>query len=121
MFLGKVPYEDVPDYLVNSDIGLAYIPKTKIYDVQPPLKTFEYLAASLPVVATNTLGNLEIIKDGINGLITLDNCQDFAEKIIRFLKDSQLRSQIKNNAINSIIKYDWKNNVDEIVRIYKEV
>jgi len=120
-FLGKVPYENIPNYLVNSDIGLAYIPKTKIYDVQPPLKTYEYLAASLPIIATNTLGNLEIIKDGYNGLIALDNYKDFAEKILRFLENPMLRSQIKNNTMKSIIKYDWKIIVSQLIQIYKEV
>ncbi|MHA1343131.1 MAG: glycosyltransferase family 4 protein [Promethearchaeota archaeon] len=120
VFLGKVPYLDVPKYLVNSDIGLAYIPKNKVYNFQPPLKTLEYLAASLPVVATNTLGNLEIVKDGFNGLVSLDNYQDYAAKILKYLNNYQLESCVKNNALYSVRKYDWNNIISDIFNVYKE-
>ena len=120
LFMGQIPYEDIPVYLSNSDMGLAYVPKIKVYDIQPPQKTFEYLAASLPVVATDTLGNMEIIEDGINGVIAQDSPQAFSHGMLRLLKDDQLRSKIKNNAFNSVVKYDWGNVAERIARIYAE-
>jgi len=74
----------------------------------------------LPVVATNTLGNLEIIIDDFNGLVSLDNCQDFAAKILKYLNDSKLGSCIKNNTLDSIKKYDWNNIISYIFNVYKE-
>ncbi|MCF6150669.1 MAG: glycosyltransferase family 4 protein [Candidatus Kuenenia sp.] len=108
LFLGRTSYESIPFYLVNADMGLAYIPKNIIYDAQPPLKTYEYLAASLPVVATNTLGNLEILKNGINGVVTSDDHQDFAHGILTLLNNQQLYSDIRNCALNSIENYGWE-------------
>ncbi|MHA1381408.1 MAG: glycosyltransferase [Candidatus Helarchaeota archaeon] len=118
-FLGRIEYEEIPYYLINSDLGLSYIPKSEMYDVQPALKTLEYLAASLPVVATNTQGNLEIIENEYNGLIATDDYKDYADKIIKCLNNQDLKNKIKCNALNSVKKYDWNNIVDYLTKIYE--
>ena len=44
-----------------SDYGVSFIPEKTFYDLQPPLKTIEYLWAWLPVLWTNTQGNMKFI------------------------------------------------------------
>jgi glycosyltransferase involved in cell wall biosynthesis len=117
-FLGSVPYDVIHNYVANSDIGLAYIPKNAVYDTQPPLKTFEYLAASLPVVATNTTANCEIIGDGDNGIIAADHPNDFAQAIQRLLDDPHLMQQIKAHSVQSIAEYDWEKIANRLEMIY---
>jgi len=58
-FTGSIPHSEIPSHLAALDIGLAWIPDRPQYRNQPPLKTVEYLAAGLPVIATPTPGNLE--------------------------------------------------------------
>ncbi|MGD0336876.1 MAG: glycosyltransferase family 4 protein [Candidatus Omnitrophota bacterium] len=106
-FLGAVSYEKIPSFLKSADVGLAYIPKTSSYNIQPPLKTIEYLAAGLPVVATDTDAHLDILQDGVNAVIASDSAEDFAKGMSRILEDDRLRSQIKNNAFMSVLNYDW--------------
>ena len=118
-FLGHISYDRIPEHMVNSDIGLSYIPKNRVYDCQPPLKTFEYLAASLPVVATDTSSNLDIIEDGINGIITTDDPADFANGILRLLQDQQLKNSVKARSAESIVEYDWENVVNHLLEIYQ--
>jgi len=118
MFLGKISYESVPEYLVNSDLGLAYVPKTDLFDAQPPLKTFEYLAASLAVVATDTTANKHIISDGVNGVLTTDDPRGFADGIIRLLDNSELMSQVRKKAPDSIKNHDWEVIVKRVTEIY---
>lgn len=119
IFLAQIPYTAVPQYLAASDIALAYIPKNAAYDCQPPLKAFEYLAASLPVVATNTSANEEVIKDGLNGIITTDRPEDFASGILRLITDLPLRAKVKEHSLESIMEYDWEKIVDRLTTIYK--
>lgn len=115
MCVGKIPYRDVADYIANADLGLAYIPKNSLYDAQPPLKTCEYLAASLPVVATNTMGNMEVVKDGYNGVIVPDNEKGFSEGIIKILSNDNLFDNMKHNAVGSVRKYDWGSICEELI------
>jgi len=117
-FLGLVSYERIPCFLKSADMGIAYIPKTVSYNIQPPLKTFEYLAASLPVVATNTDANLDILKDEVNGIVTSDKPEDFAEGVLKLLNNDGLMLKLKRGAVDSIKSYDWEDIVDTVVRIY---
>ncbi len=117
-FPGKVPYVDVPDYLANAHLALAYVPKGPVYDAQPPLKTLEYLAASLPVVATNTLGNLEIIQDGYNGVIVNSDPGAYAAGMSRLLTDPALRHHVSANALKSVEGYDWGALSERLVKLY---
>ena len=60
-FLWSVPYEEVIWYMKYCDYGVSFIPEKGFYDLQPPLKTIEYLWAWLPVLWTNTQGNMKFI------------------------------------------------------------
>jgi glycosyltransferase involved in cell wall biosynthesis len=61
-FIGKKPYDDLPQYL--SHFSCAHIPfdRTPLTVNVNPVKIYEYLAASVPVVAT-PLPELELFSD----------------------------------------------------------
>jgi glycosyltransferase involved in cell wall biosynthesis len=73
IFTGYLAYQLVPAFLKLAQIAVSPIPKNDIYDIQPPLKTLEYLASGLPIVATDTIANRIFIKDGINGILVSDD------------------------------------------------
>jgi glycosyltransferase involved in cell wall biosynthesis len=119
ILMRRIPYFVVPKYLASANIGLAYIPKNVAYDCQPPLKAFEYLAASLPVVATDTTANEEVIKDGLNGIIASDRPEDFAKGILRLIHDPPLLARIRENSVKSIQEFDWDKIVNRLMAIYQ--
>jgi len=106
LFLGYIEYRKVPYFLSNSDIGISYIPMVHYYDIQPPQKIIEYLACSLPVIATNTRGNKRYLINEINGLLTQDDPISLSEAIIRLSLDSNLRNYLSRNARSSVKDYD---------------
>jgi len=118
IFLGFVPYRIIPSLLKNSDIGLSYIPKSNILDVQPPLKTFEYLAASLPIIATNTKAHLEFLKNRENAIISSDDPVDFAKGIIELIDNLTLRLKLRSNAPIDIEKFDWRHICRRLYTVY---
>lgn len=109
LFLGHIKYTNVPDYLSNADIGMSYVPIVPHYNIQPPLKTIEYLACSLPVIATKTKGNERYVKNEINGILTKDNPNAVSDAIIKLSKDTELRNSLSNNARFSVNEHDIKN------------
>jgi len=107
LFTGEVDYFKMPEYLNAADIGISYIPKTTGYNVQPPLKTVEYLACQLVTIATNTLGNKRFLKDGFNGILVEDNAVDLSDKIINLIENPKTIKKLSKNSRKLIIDYNW--------------
>jgi len=122
LFLGYIPHDKIPKYLAAADIAISYIPKIPSFNAQPPAKTIEYLASSLPVIATNTEGNKQFINNGENGLLIEDSPKAIANALILLCSDADLRIKISKNARESILKYDWRKIVLNIlIPSYEEV
>jgi glycosyltransferase involved in cell wall biosynthesis len=111
-FTGQIPVSEVPRYLSIAEIALSYIPKTAMYETQPPLKTVEYMAAGLPVIATDTGGNKTYIQHRSNGYLTDDSQEAFAQAILALVQDASLRQDIRQRARSSVERFS----VEHIVR-----
>jgi glycosyltransferase involved in cell wall biosynthesis len=107
-FLGYVNYAEVPKFLSVADIAISYVPIIPAFDAQPPVKTVEYLACSLPVIATSTRGNKRFIVHEWNGLLTKDDPTSLSEAIIRLSEDAHLRETLSRRARSSVKNHDWK-------------
>ena len=97
----------MPAFLKLAQVAISPIPKNDIYNIQPPLKTLEYLASGLPIVATDTAANRIFIKDGINGVLVSDDEESIFNGIDRLLSDEKLRNLLSSNAKMSSSVYDW--------------
>jgi glycosyltransferase involved in cell wall biosynthesis len=63
----------------------------------------EYMAAGIPVVATKTGGNPEIINDGLNGyLVPVGNITEMANRIIEILRNPEAAMKMGSNNRNKI-------------------
>lgn len=121
-FTGMVSYNEVPGYVRMADIGVSYIPMTEYYDVQTPLKTMEFLACGLPVIATATRANMDLIRDGYNGLLIKDDEASLADAMLRLASDDALREELARNAAGSVIGSDWKEIVGkELLPAYRKI
>lgn len=107
VFTGYLSYYLVPAFLKLAQIAVSPIPKNDIYNIQPPLKTLEYLASGLPIVATNTVANKIFIKDGINGILARDDEESIFNGMDRLLSDEKFCSLLGSNAKMSSSIYDW--------------
>jgi glycosyltransferase involved in cell wall biosynthesis len=55
LFTGRIPYSDVPDYLVASDVALSIIKPLQCFDVCSPGKIFEYMMMKKPIIANGEI------------------------------------------------------------------
>lgn len=80
----------------------------------------EYMAAGIPVVATEVGGNKELIEQGVNGvLIAPGDYESMAEQICALLNDRRRRLQMAENAKSLIRReYSWVNKIIEIESYY---
>lgn len=108
---GYIPHNDLIHYLAKADIGISYIPVTPYYEIQPATKTFEYLLAGIPVIATGTFENKRVINDR-NGIIIDDNPEGFANGLEQLLnKMKTLDAEIIKQ---SAAEYKWENIVAKL-------
>jgi len=122
IFTGRVPHQDVANYIGMADIGISYIPINENYNYNPPLKTFEYLACGLPTIATSTESNRRIIKDGFNGILTNDMPNQIAAAIVDLLKNKKKQEVLKANARKSIMAYDFQNiTKNSLIPLYRNL
>lgn len=118
-FLGRQPYDRVPEILARSDCGLAYVPDTPWFQPQPQLKTLEYLASGLPVVAVGTQGN-RAVWDGLPAeLLTGDRPEQFSAGMLFALEkhgrfDVDFRKQAERFAWQTITR-------ERLIPVYREL
>lgn len=78
---GSVPHDRLKCFFDQHNVGLSYIPITPYYELQPATKTFEYLLAGMPVLATATTANKCVIKDE-NGVVVGDSVEAFYQGLV---------------------------------------
>lgn len=108
---GYVPQNELKPYFESCNIGVAYIPITSYYDCQPSTKIYEYLMAGMPVLATGTFENKQIINKN-NGIVVDDTPKGFAEGI------SYLYNHITDfnmeNIKSSVLSHRWSTIVEDM-------
>lgn len=102
---GYIPHNDLGPYLEKADVGISYIPMTPYYEYQPATKTFEYLMAGMPVIATGTYENRKVIND-INGFVINDDPESFASGLEHIYE--RQNSYDANKIRESVADYEWE-------------
>lgn len=83
------------------------------------LVILEAMAAGLPVVSLDGMGNRDLIQDDINGLIVeQDDIQTFVKHIKDLIKDRKLYSRIALNGQESAKKHDIRFYTDQLIQLY---
>jgi len=113
--LGEV--EDVAPFLAAMDVFVS-ASQTESFG----LAMVEALASSLPVVATNTKGAQEIIREAETGfLVPIGQSQALAESINRLLANADLRERMGHLAYQDASeRFQLEQMVDAIEKIYEE-
>ena len=102
-YLGDKHYDELPSYLAAFDIGIVPHVIGKEEHDPDAMKTYEYLAAGKPVVATNIIG----IKD-FGASVTVGNTrEEFKKGIQNFLKNDKEERQKMSGEIRKSIKPGW--------------
>ncbi len=85
--------------------------------------TVEYMMAGLPVIASDTGANPELIQDGYNGMLyQYENIEDLANKIMYLLSHTSCMEMLGCNAYAcAVTKYTASINARKIYEEYKKI
>jgi len=82
------------------------------------LVIIESMANKTPVVATDRGGPLEIIDDGVDGLLYDGSSEDLAKKIKRLYNDKSLRDELSINSLKKVQdKFDYQKQLNKLYEI----
>lgn len=82
-----------------------------------PLKLFEYMAAGVPIVASDLPSHREVIRHGQNAwLVKPDDPNALAQGIHTILEDRALAQRLAKQATRDVQGYTWEQRASEILR-----
>lgn len=120
---GPVPYEKVFDILARANVGVAILHPDPNYIDSLPTKLFEYMAARLPVVASNFPLWREIL-EGNNCGICVDPLNpkaiaDAIEYLITHPEEARKMGENGRRAVEE--KYNWKAEAQKLLMLYEKL
>ena len=86
-----------------------------------PLSLIEEMAMGLPVITSDIDIFKEVIVNNENGIIcNVNDPNDYADKLIKLMREKDLRNKIGNEAKETAKKFDIKRIVNETLHFYEE-
>jgi len=112
IFVGKVPWEDIPKYYLISDVFV-----TASKSETQGLTVIEAMAASLPVVCINDESFNTTIIDNLNGKIFEDGKQ-YINAISELYNDKKILNRLKKGARNTAEMHTIKYFAERVLDVY---
>jgi glycosyltransferase involved in cell wall biosynthesis len=108
----KWGYDIEVDQLRDADIGITPVTDSVWSKWKFFFKTVQFMGIGLPVVASKTGSNLEIINDGTNGFLA-DTDQEWEEKLRLLLDSRELRLKVGAAGRQTVLeRYDINKQFD---------
>jgi glycosyltransferase involved in cell wall biosynthesis len=114
---GMVPHQRALEIMASAEIYIS----TSV-DEGLPTSLIEAMALKRAIITTDVGGVPEIIKDGVNGLLTPPRLpKRMARLIEQLLKDSVLAERLGKAAAESVRDFSWNSIAQKYQSIYQEV
>ena len=124
-YRGFVNRDGVKEILAESDVGLSTLLNVGQYASADnlPTKIYDYMAAGLPVIASNTRFIVSENKK-YNFLLPVDpsNVHEIADALIKIKENSKLGNELGENGRKVVFeKYNWEKEKDNLLTLYSSL
>jgi len=122
-FLGWLQSEKVYEHLSQADIGLVCLHPEPRYLIALPVKLFEYMAAGLPVIASNFPLWKEIVEGNECGIMVDPlNPKEIARAIEYLINHPDEAHRRGENGRRAVLeKYNWETEGQKLLALYEEL
>lgn len=122
-FIGKISRDEVNELYGNSRAGIViYQPAANHLEAQP-IKLFEFMAAGLPVVASDFPLWREIVEGNQCGICVNPTDPEEVKVACLTLIDNPKMAQAlgRNGKVAIDKKYNWKSEENKLVELYNQL
>ena len=118
-YLGFISLNEVFQYMKIADIGLCLLHPIKNYITGLPVKAFEYMACSMPIIMSDFYYRQKIF--GKCALFAKPyNPKDIADKILYLLDNPDIIKKMRKEGRKLVTdKYSWEMESKKLLDIYK--
>jgi glycosyltransferase involved in cell wall biosynthesis len=120
---GRVPFEEVGDYLTEASIGwVPWQPYVK-NDLNVPTKLFEYMAYALPIVSSRLQSTEPFVTNGENGfLVDAASPEAHADAHVRLLTNPEEAQEMGMRGQHLVdTQYNWDRMESRLLGLYEEL
>ncbi len=115
VFTGTIPQDEILSYTAGADIGCTLIENiSKSYYYALPNKMFEYIAAGIPVLASNLPQMMQVIDKYKVGKYTDPEYPGSVVAAIRELSDPVTRADIAESARKAHEELNWESEFEAV-------
>lgn len=121
--LGQIDRLEVGKLLRRASVGIVTFTEVPNHVTALPTKMFEYMAAGVPVVASNFPLWREIVEGGRCGIcVDPKDPQAIAKAVDRIVGDPKLRDELGANGRRLVLeRYNWESESVTLAALYKEI
>ena len=123
-FYGQLPPNLVRAHLMEAAVAVMPLTQQNMISARftSPLKLFEYMAARVPIVASDLPSVREILTNGVNALlVSPDDPQALAKGIKQILKDDEMAERLSQKASQDVSLYSWDKRGERIIRFLRSL
>ncbi|MFW9928917.1 MAG: glycosyltransferase family 4 protein [Candidatus Thorarchaeota archaeon] len=108
-FISTLPIEEIPQKIINADIGIYTAISDIHIDIATPTKVIEYAIMGIPIVATR----LKVLEDLFDPSSIMffesGNVEGFSDCIMKLYNNPSLKTQLVQNADHNFVnKHSWE-------------
>jgi glycosyltransferase involved in cell wall biosynthesis len=121
--IGRIPFPDVPRYLMKADIGLVPLQPIPKYYKNIPTKLFEYMAAGIPILGSDLPPIREYVLGNEAGLVAEPtDPSSHAEQVNVLMQSAELAEQFgANGKVAFLEKYQWETESEKMLDLYNDL
>ncbi|SFR57838.1 glycosyltransferase family 4 protein [Halogeometricum limi] len=122
-FTGWVDAADVPGFMAACDVGLVPHVSNAHTETTVPHKLFQYMALSVPVVATDVGPLGRIVRDAGGGrVVPASDPAAMATALAALGDDAELRDRLGESARRAVVdRYAWADDAETLVALYDDL
>lgn len=122
-YMGIIGRQEVNELYGKSVAGLVVLKPLHNYIDSLPVKMFEYMAAGLPVIASDFPLWKQIVEENNCGIcVKPDDPKTLSKAIKRLLGNRKLAQQMGINGRNAVLKkYTWRQGEKNLLKLYMEL
>jgi glycosyltransferase involved in cell wall biosynthesis len=122
-YLGFLNRSEVVSLLHRSSLGFVTLLKSPNAVVAYPIKLFEYMAAGIPVVASNFEVYREIVEGNSCGICVNPYDTDaIAREILKIRNNPEVAERMRKNGRKSVEeKYNWETQESKLLDMYENI